>query len=120
VRELALPGPGSDARLAAQAARIFSRPLDRARPLWELYVIHGLTAGLVAVLTKIHHAVIDGMSGAEVMGLLLDMTPRSPAASCAPRRFAFGRLPLDAVKAVTASRSTTSSAASARARCGAG
>jgi WS/DGAT/MGAT family acyltransferase len=84
VHELALPPPGSEAQLAAQAARIFSRPLDRARPLWELYVIHGLTAGLVAVLTKIRHAVIDGMSGAEVMGLLLDMTPEERVVSAPP------------------------------------
>ena len=75
VRELALPGPGSDAQLAEQAARIVSRPLDRARPLWELYLIHGLESGHVAMLTKIHHALIDGMSGAEIMGLLLDLSP---------------------------------------------
>jgi len=75
VRELALPAPGSDHQLAEQVARIFSRPLDRARPLWELYVIHGLASGHVAALTKIHHALIDGMSGAEIMGLLLDLEP---------------------------------------------
>jgi WS/DGAT/MGAT family acyltransferase len=75
VRELALPAPGSDAQLSEQVARIFSRPLDRARPLWELYVIHGLESGYTGVLTKIHHALIDGLSGAEIMGLLLDVTP---------------------------------------------
>ena len=75
VRELALPLPGSDEQLAEQTARIFSRPLDRARPLWELYLIHGLPNGNVAMLTKIHHALIDGMSGAEIMGLLLDLSP---------------------------------------------
>src|SRR5437763_13512503 len=75
VRELALPAPGSDRQLAEQTARIVARPLDRARPLWELYLIHGLESRHVAMLTKIHHAVIDGMSGAEVMGLLLDVEP---------------------------------------------
>jgi diacylglycerol O-acyltransferase len=75
VRELALASPGSDAQLAEQTARIMSRPLDRARPLWELYVIEGLESGAVAVLTKIHHAVVDGLSGAEIMGLLLDLVP---------------------------------------------
>ncbi|HEX8054223.1 MAG TPA: wax ester/triacylglycerol synthase family O-acyltransferase [Thermoleophilaceae bacterium] len=75
VRELALPPPGDDRQLAEQVARIVSRPLDRARPLWELYLIHGHESGHVAMLTKIHHAVIDGMSGAEIMGLLLDLSP---------------------------------------------
>jgi WS/DGAT/MGAT family acyltransferase len=75
VRELALPAPGSDHQLGEQVARIFARPLDRARPLWELYVIHGLPDGNVAALTKIHHALIDGLSGAEIMGLLLDLEP---------------------------------------------
>ena len=84
VRELALPKPGSDAQLAAQVARIMSRPLDRKRPLWELYVIDGLKAGHTAVLTKIHHAVIDGMSGAEIMGLLLDLSPEGRDASELP------------------------------------
>src|SRR3954449_10400823 len=75
VRELALAPPGNDAQLAEQTARIMSRPLDRARPLWELYVIEGLESGTVGVLTKIHHAVVDGLSGAEIMGLLLDLAP---------------------------------------------
>ena len=78
VRELALPAPGSDAQLAEQVARITSRPLDRARPLWELYLIQGLSDGHVAMLTKIHHALIDGISGAEIMGLLLDLGPDGP------------------------------------------
>jgi WS/DGAT/MGAT family acyltransferase len=73
VRELALASPGDDDQLAEQTAQIMSRPLDRARPLWELYVIEGLESGHVAVLTKIHHAVVDGLSGAEIMGLLLDL-----------------------------------------------
>ncbi|MGI8608902.1 MAG: WS/DGAT/MGAT family O-acyltransferase [Candidatus Dormibacteria bacterium] len=76
VRELALPSPGDDEQLCDQVARIFSRPLDRARPLWELYLIHGLKGGKVALLTKIHHAVVDGMSGAEILGVLLDLDPK--------------------------------------------
>jgi WS/DGAT/MGAT family acyltransferase len=75
VRELALPSPGSDTQLTEQVARIFARPLDRARPLWELYLIHGLDGGRVALMTKIHHAVVDGMSGAEILGVLLDLAP---------------------------------------------
>src|SRR3954449_5950584 len=68
IREIGLAPPGTDSQLAEQVARIFSRPLDRNRPLWEIYLIHGLPDGRVAVLTKIHHALIDGMSGAEIMG----------------------------------------------------
>ena len=73
VRELALPAPGTDAKLATQVERLVSRPLDRARPLWELYLISGLESGAVAMLTKIHHAVIDGLSGAEIMAVLFDL-----------------------------------------------
>ena len=75
VRELALPAPGDESQLAEQVARLHSRPLDRARPLWEIYVISGLREGHTAVYTKIHHAVIDGVSGAEITGMLLDLTP---------------------------------------------
>src|SRR3954451_20283076 len=75
LREMALAAPGNDRQLADQVARIMARPLDRARPLWEIYVIEGHESGLVAVLTKIHHAVIDGLSGAEIMALLLDLSP---------------------------------------------
>jgi WS/DGAT/MGAT family acyltransferase len=75
VRELAIPPPPTDGKIAEQVARIFSRPLDRSRPLWEVYVIHGLQDGKVGVMTKIHHSLIDGMSGAEIMGVLLDLSP---------------------------------------------
>lgn len=75
VREVALAPPPTDAKLADQVARIFARPLDRTRPLWELYLIHGLQDGNVGLLTKIHHAAIDGLSGAEILSVLLDLTP---------------------------------------------
>jgi WS/DGAT/MGAT family acyltransferase len=84
VREIALAPPGTDDQLAEQVARITSRPLDRSRPLWELYLIHGLESGHVAMLTKIHHALIDGMSGAEIMGLLLDLGPDAPTLNADP------------------------------------
>lgn len=75
VRELALPAPGDDDQLGEQVSRIAARRLDRSRPLWELYVIHGLQGGRVALLSKLHHAMIDGMSGAEIMGILFDLEP---------------------------------------------
>jgi WS/DGAT/MGAT family acyltransferase len=75
IRELALPTPGTREQLAEQVARLVSRPLDRSRPLWELYLIQGLEDGLVAQLTKIHHAAIDGVSGAEILSVLLDRSP---------------------------------------------
>jgi len=75
VRELALPAPGDDEQLSEQVARIASRRLDRSRPLWEMYVISGIAGGRVALLSKMHHAMIDGMSGAEIMGILFDLEP---------------------------------------------
>lgn len=75
VRELALPAPGNDAQLAAQVERIFSRPLDRLHPLWELYLIQGLSGGRIALLTKVHHAVVDGVSSLELFGTLFDSGP---------------------------------------------
>jgi WS/DGAT/MGAT family acyltransferase len=92
VRELALPPPGTDEKLSEQVARIFARPLDRARPLWELYLIHGLEDGNVAMLTKIHHAAIDGLSGAEIMGVLFDLEPDPPPREI-PERKRNGREP---------------------------
>ncbi|MBV9311587.1 MAG: wax ester/triacylglycerol synthase family O-acyltransferase [Solirubrobacterales bacterium] len=75
VRELAIPPPPTEAKLAEQVARIFARPLDRARPLWEVYLIYGLQDGFVGMLTKIHHSAVDGLSGAEIMTALLDLSP---------------------------------------------
>jgi WS/DGAT/MGAT family acyltransferase len=75
VRELALPAPGDDKQLAEQAARLHARPLDRTRPLWELYLIHGLQGGRMAVYSKVHHAAIDGVSGSELLTAVLDTTP---------------------------------------------
>jgi WS/DGAT/MGAT family acyltransferase len=75
LRESAIPPPGDDRKLAETVSRIFARPLDRSRPLWELYLIHGLPDGKVALLTKVHHAVVDGVSGNEILSVLLDTSP---------------------------------------------
>ena len=76
VRELALPAPGDDQQLATQAARLHARPLDRRRPLWELYLIQGLEGGRYALYTKVHHAAIDGVSGNDLLVALLDVSPQ--------------------------------------------
>jgi diacylglycerol O-acyltransferase / wax synthase len=79
VRHIALPKPGDWRQLCIQAARLHARPLDLTRPLWEMYVIEGLDnvegtpPGSFAVLTKTHHAIIDGASGAEIMAYLHDV-----------------------------------------------
>ena len=83
VRHIALPHPGDWRQLCIQAARIHARGLDLARPLWEMYVIEGLDnvegvpPGGFAVLTKIHHAAIDGVSGAELAGAIHDLSPQA-------------------------------------------
>ncbi|GGO09348.1 WS/DGAT/MGAT family O-acyltransferase [Microbispora bryophytorum] len=72
VRELALPPPGDDHKLAEQVARLHGARLDRGRPLWEIYLIHGLAGGRVAIYTKVHHAAVDGVTGAEVLAAVMD------------------------------------------------
>ncbi len=75
LREIALPQPGDEWQLGEQIARIHARPLDRARPLWEMYLVHAVEGDRAALYTKIHHAAIDGVTGAEVLATLLDVTP---------------------------------------------
>jgi diacylglycerol O-acyltransferase / wax synthase len=75
VRETAIPPPGGPNQLARTVERIVARKLDRAHPLWEMYLIQGLEGGKVATLTKVHHAAIDGVSGSELLGILLDLSP---------------------------------------------
>jgi diacylglycerol O-acyltransferase len=70
IRETAIPPPGTEDKLAALVARLIARPLDRAHPLWEAYVIEGLSDDRFAILTKLHHATIDGAAGAELMALM--------------------------------------------------
>ena len=74
LRELALPAPGTREQLGEQVARIHARQLDRSRPLWEAYVITGLEDGRAAFYSKIHHAAIDGVSGAEILETIMDVT----------------------------------------------
>ncbi|MER6941166.1 wax ester/triacylglycerol synthase domain-containing protein, partial [Nocardioides sp. NPDC000441] len=75
VRRSALPRPGSMDQLLDLAGRIVSRPLDRSRPLWELYVIEGLAGDRVALITKTHQALVDGAETVDLVQLLLDDKP---------------------------------------------
>ncbi len=87
VRRSALPRPGTDAQLRELVGRIQARPLDRGRPLWEIYVVEGLADGRFAIITKTHHAMVDGVSAVDIGQLILDPTPRPrelPRAEWAP------------------------------------
>jgi len=75
VRHTALPSPGGDAQLKRLAGRVFSQALDRSRPLWELWLVEGLTDSGFAVLTKTHHALVDGVSGVDIATVLFDTSP---------------------------------------------
>jgi WS/DGAT/MGAT family acyltransferase len=72
VRKTALPAPGSEAQLRNLAGRVFSQRLDRDKPLWELWVVEGLEGGRFAVLSKTHHALVDGVSGVDIASVLFD------------------------------------------------
>ena len=85
VRHIALPKPGDWRQLCILAARVFARPLDMSRPPWEITVVEGLDnipgvpKGAYAMLTKVHHAAIDGVSGVDMMNALHTMTPDKDA-----------------------------------------
>jgi hypothetical protein len=85
VRHIAVPHPGDWRQLCIQVARLHSRPLDRSKPLWEAYVIEGLhnvpgvPPGSFALYTKMHHSIVDGESGTEIMRALHSLTPEPPS-----------------------------------------
>src|SRR6201993_4116059 len=78
VREINLAKPGMVDQLADQVSRIVGRPMDRTRPLWEVYVIDGLHSGRWALLTKYHHATIDGAAGQLMLKIVTDPDPDAP------------------------------------------
>jgi diacylglycerol O-acyltransferase len=84
LRRTALPSPGGRRELADQVQRVLARPLDRSKPLWELYVIEGLEDGHIATLMKVHHAMIDGVSGMHLAAALFDLAPDATPISPAP------------------------------------
>ncbi len=77
VRHTALPQPGDERVLKRLVGRIMSQPLDRKRPVWEIWVVEGLDGDRFALISKTHHCMVDGISGADLMSVLLDATPDS-------------------------------------------
>ncbi len=78
VRRMAVPAPGGDDELAEVCADIAGQPLDRSRPLWEMWLLEGLSDGRLAVMTKMHHATVDGVSGASLVSELCSLDPDAP------------------------------------------
>ena len=90
IRQTALPPPGSEEQLRILAARIFSQQLDRSKPLWEMWLAEGLEGGRFALITKSHHALVDGVSGVDITHVLFDtarepQTPPGPGPEWLPR-----------------------------------
>jgi WS/DGAT/MGAT family acyltransferase len=77
LRRTSLPEPGGDAELSALVSRVMTQRLDRDRPLWETWVVEGLNGGRWALISKVHHCVVDGIAGTELYHLLLSTTPET-------------------------------------------
>ncbi|HET6731322.1 WS/DGAT/MGAT family O-acyltransferase [Mycobacterium sp.] len=78
IRRSALPSPGSDAQLHDLVARLGSRPLDKSRPLWEMYLVEGLARNRIAIYTKSHQALVNGMTALEIGHVIADRTQKPP------------------------------------------
>ncbi len=79
IRRSALPSPGNDAQLHDLVARLGSRPLDKTRPLWEMYLVEGLSGNRIALYTKSHQALVNGMAALEIGHVIADRTRKPPA-----------------------------------------
>ena len=79
LRHTAVPPPGTSAQLRTMAARVFSQHLDRARPLWEIWMVEGLEDGRWALLSKVHHCMVDGVAATDLATVLFDLEPNPPA-----------------------------------------
>jgi diacylglycerol O-acyltransferase len=76
VRHTALPAPGGESELRKLTGRVMGQQLDRTKPLWEMWVVQGLEDGHWAMLSKVHHCMVDGVSGADLLALILDTSPQ--------------------------------------------
>jgi len=95
LRRAALPRPGGMRELAEFAADIDSHQLHRDRPLWEMWLVEGLEGGKIALVAKMHHSTVDGVSGAELLGILFDLEPNPAAQPEIPEPDDIGRIPSD-------------------------
>ncbi len=86
LHRVALPAPGGDAEFRAKVAQVMGRPLTPEQPPWEMHVVEGMADGRIGLIAKVHHAVIDGVAGAEMLAKLLDLTPEGSAVTepCPP------------------------------------
>ena len=130
LRHTAIPSPGGDAQLRALVARVLSQRLDVDRPLWEMWLVEGLPEERWAMITKTHHAMIDGLAGNELMEIVLDRdrdAPRRPPTALAARApsprgvelaasgvAGIARLPVDVTRAAAAAVRGFSSPGDAR------
>jgi WS/DGAT/MGAT family acyltransferase len=96
IRRMGAPAPGGRRELGEMAAQIASVPLDRSRPLWEMWVIEGLKQDRIGVVSKVHHCAIDGASGAELMVHLFDLDPADAVVDGPPPVLPSERIPTDA------------------------
>lgn len=95
IRRIGAPAPGGRRELGEMAAQIASVPLDRSRPLWEMWVVEGLKQDRIGVVSKVHHCAIDGASGAELMVHLFDLDPADAVVTGPPPELPSERIPHD-------------------------
>jgi len=91
LKQVALPRPGNREQLARMTAEIMERPLDRRRPLWEMWVVEGVAPDHFALVTKVHHSMVDGVAGVELMLRMLSPDPRANEPAVADGRVRRGR-----------------------------